>query len=454
MKLKDYLPYYKRNLKVAIPVTLTQLGGGIVAIVDNVMVGHLGAYELGAVAFGNSIFFMVYMFTVGSVMGLTPLVGEAYVQDKHKKVGQYFQNALLFTLILGALACLVLTICYPLMHYMGQDIRIVEIAQPYFITSIVSLIPFLLFCTCKQFLEGLGNTKMAMIITLTANIVNIIFNYLLIYGKFGFPQWGVLGAGIATLIARTLMFVMFVIAIRFNKEWWQYVKAFSWKFFSKSTLFKLAKTGMPIGSHFTMETCAFVLSSIMIGWLGVIDLAGNQITQNVSHLAFQIVVGISLATTIRVSHQKGLGDVHALRMAGKASVHLCLMANILTASLMIGLRNYIPRIYTTDPEVINAAATLLICAGLFQLSDGMQAVGAGILRGISDVSTLTRSAFISYICINIPVGYLLAFTFGLGASGIWIGFIIGLSTAAILFHTRCWSTIRKNEELWTTAHKQ
>ena len=439
--MKSYLPFYKRNLKVAIPVTLTQLGGGIVSVVDNIMVGHLGAYELGAAAFANSIFIMAFVFVTGAVMGLTPIVGEYFVKNDKQQIGVYLQNSLLFTVLLGVFVSILLIICYPLMDHMGQDPRVIELARPYFITQVISLIPFLFFCTFKQFLEGLGNTKVAMIITLAVNVVNIILNYLLIYGKFGFPSWGVFGAGVATLIARTLMPILFFIVLKRNAEWWKYFHEFSWNKFSKRITLKLTKMGVPIGMHFMLETGAFAISAVMVGWIGVIELAGNQVTMSVGHLAFQIVLAIGMATTIRVSHQKGLGDMYGLRMASRASVHLTLFVSSSVGAMLILLRNYIPYIYTSDPEVIAVTSHLLVFAGLFQISDGLQAVGAGILRGLSDVNTLMKNAFLSYFCINIPLAYVMAFVFDWGASGIWLGLIVGLSVAAYLFHRRCWKRI-------------
>lgn len=445
MSIKQYIPFYRRNIKVAFPIVLTQLGGGIVSMVDNIMVGHLGTMELAAAAFANSIFIIALVFSMGSTMGLTPVVGESYVQDKHERVGKLLQNALLFTLIIAVFICGLLLVCYPFMDKMGQVPEVVSLAKPYYLIQVISLFPFLYFCTFKQFLEGLGNTKIAMVITIIANVVNIIFNYLLIYGKFGFPQWGVFGAGVATLIARALMPIMFFVAVRFRKTWWQYFDMFRWRKFDRKYCVEVARVGLPIGGHMLLECSAFAISGIMVGWIGAVELAANQIAQNMSHMAFMVVVGIASATTIRVSHQLGVKDFHALRMAGNASVHLCLLSNAIMATLLIAFRHQIPFLYTNDPAVVAVASQLLILAGLFQLSDGLQAVGAGILRGMSDVNKPMEYAFIAYICINLPVGYLLAFPLGFGVSGIWMGFIFGLSVAAFLFHRRCHYRIKQLE---------
>lgn len=444
--LKNYIPFYKNNLKIALPIVLTQVGGGIVALMDNVMVGHLGAVELASVAFANSIFVLGQVFVMGAVMGLTPLVGQAFVQSDLERVKALFYNAFVFVCVLGLAVTLILGLVYPFFDYMGQDTNVVRWAKPYFLLQVFSLLPLLVFCLFKQFLEGLGNTKVAMIITLVANIVNIVLNYLLIYGKFGFPYWGVVGAGVATLISRILMAVGFFVYVRTNDSWWNYLKDITIDLFQARKVWTVARVGMPIGGHMLLECTAFALSAIMVGWLGAVPLAGNQIAQNISHLTFMLVVGIWSATTIRVSHRLGEKNFYALRMAGKASVHLCLLTNTLMAIFMIVFSRQIPRIFTTDMAVIDAAAPLLVLAGLFQISDGLQTVGASILRGLTDVKRPVIYAFISYICINLPLGYLLAFKFHMGASGVWIGFIVGLSIAAILFHVRCNRQINKLEK--------
>lgn len=446
MKWKNYIPFYKRNLKVAIPIMLTQLGGGIVQLADTIMVGHLGTEELAAAAFANSIFVIGMVFTMGATMGITPLIGAAFVRKQNGAVTRLLHNGTAFTLLLGLVITAILTALIPFLDNMGQVPRVASLARPYYITLVVSLLPFLLFCVCKQFLEGLGNTKIAMVITIIANLLNILMNYIFIFGKWGCPQFGVFGAGLATLISRLLMPVMFWFVLKRNVSWWNFIRAFRWKLLSWSRVLRVAKIGLPIGGHMLLETTAFALSAIMVGWLGAVPLAAHQIAQNISHIAFMMITGVSSATTIRISHQLGMKDFYALRMAGNASVHLCLLVNAIMATLMITLRHQIPWIFTTEAATAAAAAPLLVLAGFFQISDGLQAVGAGILRGLTDVKKPMFYAFIAYICINLPLGYVLAFPVGMGASGVWTAFVVGLSIAAVLFHIRCRKQIDKLEK--------
>ena len=445
--LAKYIPYYKNNLKIAIPVVLTQVGGGLVALFDNIMVGHLGAEELAAVAFANSVYILGHVFAMGAVMGMTPLVGQAFVQKDMPYVKSLFLSGFVYVFLLSVLMGLVLFLVYFGFDRMGQVPEVVDLAKPYYLIMILSLLPYLLFCLFKQFLEGLGNTKVAMNITMISCVANIVLNYLLIYGKLGFPQWGVFGAGIATLAARILMPILFFVVLKRSNQFADYWKKDDTASWGWNYIKKIATVGLPIGGHMLLECAAFALCAIMVGWLGAVPLAANQIAQNISTLTFMLVVGIGAATTIRVSHRLGEGNFYALRMAGRASIHLCLLTNSIMAILMIVFASYIPRIFTTDVDVITTAAPLLILAGLFQISDGLQTVGVSILRGLTDVRRPVIYAFISYICINLPLGYYLSFKCGLGEKGIWIGFIVGLSIAALLYHVRCRRQINKLERI-------
>ncbi len=445
MRWKEYIPYYKRNLRVALPVVMTQLGGALVGLADSIMVGRYGTTELAAVSFSNGIFFMVMVFAMGCVMGLTPMVGNAFSQNDDERVATYLQNGLYFTLILSVLTCLLLTAFLPFFEQMGQDPMVIVVARPYFITRIISLFPFLLFCLCKQFFEGLGNTMIAMLITIGCNTLNVVLNYFLIYGKCGFPEWGAFGAGMATLIACILMPIIFLIVILTKKHYRKYVILFHRGRSSWRGIMTLAKIGFPIGLQTLLETFVFAVSFIIVGWESKEALAAHQIANQIAEVAFMMSLGIGAATTIRVSHQYGKGDFQAMWMAAYASVHLCLLMNVIGASVMIGLCRQLPQLFTEDTAVLAIATRLLIFAGIFQFSDGLQCVGAGMLRGIMDVKRPAWYAFIAYILLALPIGYVLMFPLGMGVEGMWVGFIIGLSVAAVLFHVRFRRQMREIE---------
>jgi len=439
MRFSEFVPYYRRNLRVAFPVMLTQLGGALVGLVDSVMVGHYSTTDLAAVTFANGIFFTVMVFTMGAVMGVTPLVGHAFVQNDYDRVGQMLRNGLDFTWLLTIIGCLILAAALPFLNHMGQDPDVAQTARPYYITRLIGLVPFMLYCLSKQFLEGLGNTLVAMLITTVCNLLNIVLNYILIFGHLGFPALGAYGAGLASLIACTLMPLSFLGVMLWHKPWRRYLSgAFHHGRSSFAQIKALAKVSLPIGLQTFVEAFLFTLSYIMVGWIGKEAQAAHMVSNQVADLTFMLALGIGSATTIRVSHQYGRHDYHAMRMAARASVHLVLLMNAIGATLMISLRNYIPLLFTDDPEVIRIVSRLLIYAGVFQFSDGLQCVGAGALRGITDVKRPMVYAVITYILIALPVGYFAMFTAGLGVDGIWLSFILALALAAIFFHARFW----------------
>ena len=449
--LKSYIPYYKRNLKVAFPVMLTQLGAVMVGLADSIMVGHYSTADLAAVSFSNAIFFTVMVFAMGALMGVTPLVGEVHgrlekllaqgtsdeeIAHKHEQITSYLANGLVFTALMCLLSLALLAPCIPLLGRFGQEPEVVSCARPYYILIVLSIIPFLLFSFSKQFLEGLGNTFVAMVITLGCNLLNIFLNWVFIFGHWGFSPMGAEGAGWATLIARVLMPVCFYIVILCRTDWRRYIVSIRRYLITRREVEHLLAIGTPIGLQSFAEAFLFTASFVIIGWINKETLAAHHIANQMADLTFMLAQGIGAATTIRVSHQLGKGDLHAVRMAANASIHLCLLMNTIGASLMFFLRRQIPYIFTDDPQVAEIASTLLIFAALFQYADGLQCVGAAMLRGIQDVRVPMRIALVAYIAVGLPLGLALTFPAGLGAKGMWIAFVVALAIPAVLFHIR------------------
>lgn len=423
---------------------LTQLGASLVGLFDSIMVGRYATVDLAAVSFSNAIFFTVMVFAMGALMGITPLVGIQVgelvqtIENKniiHKRIASLFQNGMLFTVLLSVIMLVLLSACIPFLDRFGQDPEVIKVARPYYILIVVSLVPFLFFSFFKQFLEGLGNTMVAMVITLLMNGLNILLNWVFIYGNWGFEPMGAAGAGLGSLISRIGMPLCFWAVMAFHKEWKQYL-SMTWNRFSWQRICELAKIGFPIGAQTLLETFLFTASFVIIGWISKEALAAHQVANQIADMTFMLALGIGSATTIRVSHQLGEGNLHGVRMASNASIHLVLLMNTIGAALMIGLRNHIPMLFTEDQEVITIASQLIVIAGMFQYADGLQAVGAAMLRGITDVKVPMVIAFVSYIIVGLSVGLLCAFPLKMGAAGIWIGFIFGLALAAICFHIR------------------
>lgn len=457
---RTYLPYYKRNLKVAFPVMLTQFGAAMVGLADSIMVGHYGTADLAAVSFSNAIFFTVMVFAMGAVMGVTPLVGHVYgrmeklmqqnapdeeIDHKHEQISSYLTNGLVFTGLMCLFSLVLLVPCIPFLDVFGQEPEVVKCAKPYYTLIVLSIIPFLLFCFSKQFLEGLGNTLVAMLITLGCNLLNIGLNWVFIFGHCGFAPMGAEGAGWASLIARCLMPVCFFAAMLLKGEWRRYIRAVRFRFITRREVEHLIAIGTPIGLQSFAEAFLFTASFIIIGWISKEALAAHHIANQMADLTFMLALGIGSATTIRVSHQLGKGDLYAVKMASRASVHLCLLMNTIGAAIMIFGRNYIPYIFTEDPEVVPIASTLLIIAGTLQYADGLQCIGAAMLRGIQDVRVPMRIALFAYIGIALPLGLVLTFPVGWGAKGMWIAFVIALAIPAVLFHIRFHRQLKRIE---------
>ncbi len=473
MGIKAYVPYYRRNLRVALPVMLTQLGAALVGLFDSIMVGHYGTTDLAAVSFSNAIFFTVMVFAMGVLMGVTPLVGQEVgrrekhferiadagvergrdtcipkeaeqnpewekVQECEERIAGLLRNGVWLTILLSIIMGVLLGCCIPALDLFGQEPSVTKTAEPYFTLIVISLVPFLFFCLEKQFLEGLGNTTAAMLITFGMNGLNIFLNWVFIFGHLDFEPMGAKGAGIATLISRTIMPFVFLTVMVCKQEWRKYLisRNRDTRIPGTATIGELLEVGLPIGGQTLLETIAFTASFIMVGWLSKEALAAHQIANQIADMTFMVALGIGAATTIRVSHQYGKGDMHAVKMASHASVHLVLLMNTIGAGLMIGLRHYIPYLFTEDEAVVAIASQLILCAGLLQYADGLQCVGAAMLRGITDVKRPMVYAFVAYILVALPIGIVCMFPLQMGAVGIWIGFIFGLATAAVLFHIR------------------
>jgi multidrug resistance protein, MATE family len=436
MNLAHYYPFYRRLTRLAIPVVLSQIGQVTVSLVDNMMVGHAGTVELAASAFANNVFIIGMFFGMGITYGLTPLVGKAYGMNDAESVIQWLKNGIFTHTAAAFTLTLILTGVYFLLPFMGQTADVLELAKPYYLLLCASCLPFMLFFSFKQFLEGIGNTKIAMHITLASNVVNVILNYLLIFGKFGFPELGLTGAGIGTLVSRIIMPLLFVLYIRHMPEFRKmFLRAHEYKL-SRKRIITILSIGLPIGFQIIVEVTTFSVGAVMMGWHGETPLAAHQVAIGLASFSYMISLGISQATTIRVSHQYGMNDFASLRMAAFASTHLVLLFMSIMGLLFILGRNYLPLIFTADNEVVAIASRLLIVAAIFQIFDGLQVVMLSTLRGMADVKIPMLIAFGAYMAVGLPVSYVFSFTLQAGPVGIWYGYLVGLGLAGILFYFR------------------
>ncbi len=436
MNLAQYIPYYKRNLRLAFPVVLSQVGQVSVQLVDIMMIGHVGTTELAAASFTNSVFMIGMYFGMGITYGITPLVGKAFGKNRLNEVVAWLKNGFYIHLISALFLAFVMFGIYFFLPFMGQSDEVLKLAKPYYLLLCFSYIPFVLFFSFKQFFEGIGNTKTAMHITLTANIVNVVVNYIFIFGKFGFPELGLIGAGIGTLASRVVMPLMFIVIILKKPRFRRYFLLARVQKLQKEKWTAVIKLGIPIAFQIIVEVLAFAIGAVMMGWIGPTPLAGHQVALGMASFTYMISLGISQANTIRVSHQMGDHNYKALKMAAFGSTHLVLgFMSVMGVVFVLG-RNYLPYLFTADPNVILIASQLLIIAAVFQVFDGLQVVMLSTLRGMADVKVPMFIAIAAYLFIGIPVSYVFSFILNFGPIGIWLGYLVGLGTAGVLFYLR------------------
>ncbi len=431
-----YQTHFKQTFIIAYPVMLSQLGHILVSVADSMMVGQLGAVPLAAVSLSNGIFALVMMFGIGLSMAMTPLIAAADGNRNQKKEAFIFRNAMFINLCAGLILCIFIFAGAPLLYYLDQPKAVVDLSVPYLRILAVSLIPLLFFQSFKQYAEGLSFTRTAMFITIGANILNASLNYVFIFGKFGFPAMGLNGAGWSTLFARLVM--AFVMAWYVYHAPWFLRQSLIPKIKSlhKLMLKKLIKIGVPLGLQYIFEVSAFSMAAILMGWIGTKALAAHQIALNLAAVSYMTATGIGAAATVRVGNQLGKKNITSLRRAGFAAFMMGAGLMSISALIFITANHFLPSLYIDETEVIELAASLLIIAAFFQLSDGVQAVGLGALRGMADVKIPTIITLLAYWVVGLPLAYWLAFTMQLGPHGVWYGLLAGLTFAAIFLVVR------------------
>lgn len=426
-------PYYKKNLRSALPIILSFLGQSTVQIADSIMIGWSGAVPLAAASLAGSIVMNVLVVGLGISMALTPLVGREWGDRNFRKIAAFFQNSLLLNMVVGLSLSLLLFIILSLLPYFGQPIEVISTMRGYYIYITLSIIPFMLFQTFKQFLEGLGNTRIAMQITLAANMINIVLNYLLIFGKGGFPQMGIEGAGLATFISRLFMPVAFYIAIVIKREFGRFFNFFSSKSFSKKGVVTLMRVGVPISGQMSIEFLSLTMITIMMGWISAESLAANQIALSMINLTFMIANGVAAASTIHVSYLYGKREVEGVKRSGVAGMHISVVIMSIAALIFLFFGREIAALFTSSEEVIDIATKLFMVVALFEILDGLQVSALGALRGITDVKRASFYALFSYLFVSIPVAYIAGFILDLKEIGLLSGFAVGLLVASTLF---------------------
>lgn len=413
-----------------------QLGMIILGFADTMMVGHHSTTELGAASFVNNIINLVIITATGFSYGLTPIVGGLFGREELPQAGRALRCALLANLMAGAIMMAALGILYFNIGNIGQPKELLPYIKPYYLVLLASIPFVMLFNAFKQFTDSITETRTSMWILLTGNLLNIIGNYVLIYGKAGMPEMGVVGAGVATLLSRVVMVALFLFVFLSRKKMRPYREGFFVLGWSRQLVRRLVSLGTPIALEMGMETASFSLSIIMVGWLGTIALASHQVMITISQFTFMVYYGLGAAVAVRTSYFNGQDDRDNVRHTVVAGLQVMVALELLLSGIIFLLRNHIGGWFTDSAEVSSTVISLMVPFFIYQFGDGLQINYANALRGIADVKPLMVIAFIAFFVISLPVGYFCGFMLNFGLVGVWMAFPFGLTSAGVIMWYR------------------
>ena len=445
MNLSQYTKEFSYNLQLAYPVILGMLGHTLIGIVDNIMVGNLGATELAAVSLGNSFIFIGMSIGIGFSTAITPIIAEADAEKDHKKIRSAFHHGLLLCTVIGVVLFMLIVLSKPLMNLMHQPKDVVDLASPYIDWVSFSLIPLVIYQGYKQFADGLSQTKYSMYAIFLTNVVHVFFNYVLIYGVWFFPKLGIIGAALGTVISRIMLVVFMHYLIKHNEQMSQYFNNFSFKEIKKSMLKKIINLGFPSAMQMLFEVALFTAAIWLSGSISKNSQAANQIALTLATTTFMIAMGLNVTAMIRVSNQKGLNDFKNLIVVARSIFLLAIIVETIFGIAFVVLHNYLPHLFLNmnqtsqvldNKEVILIASKLLLVAAVFQISDGIQVVVLGALRGLQDVKIPMYITFVAYWVVGFPISFYLGKYTNLDTVGIWIGLLAGLTVAALFLYIR------------------
>lgn len=445
MYFSQYTKEFKYNIQLAYPVILGMLGHTLIGIVDKLMVGRLGSTELAAVSLGNSFIFIAMSLGIGFSTAITPIIAEADAEKNVSKVKATFHNGLFLCTVLGVLLFIMVVMSKSIMYAMGQPKEVIDLAIPYLDWVAFSLIPVVIYQGYKQFSDGLSLTKYSMYAIVLSNIVHVIINYVLIYGIWGFPKMGIIGAALGTVISRILMVVFMHFIMAKNQELSHYFKGFSFRELQKKKINKIVNLGFPSALQMLFEVALFTAAIWLCGSIGKTTQAANEIALSIATVTFMFAMGLSVAAMIRVGNQKGLQDFKNLIIVARSVFLLTVLVEIVFAVLFVVFSAILPPFFLDmndaskaidNQEVITIATKLLVIAGVFQMFDGIQVVVLGALRGLQDVKVPMYITFVAYWVIGFPISFYLGKYTQLEAVGVWIGLLAGLFAAALFLYIR------------------
>lgn len=425
---------YKETLRLGIPLAIGQLGVIVMGFADTMMVGHYSTDALAAASFVNSVFNLITFLLMGYSYGLTPLISAHYGRGERREAGLTLRHALVcnvgFALLLMAGMC----VFYFFLDHMRQPPEILPLVRPYYVTILISMLFVAAFNALRQFTDGITDTAVGMWALLCGNALNIVGNWLLIYGVGPFPELGLLGAGISTAFSRMAMMLILGMVILVRGKYAVFREGILSRGLQRTMLRHINRQSLPVGVQMGMESGSFTMSGIMAGWLGAIDLATYQVMVTMGTLGFLLYYSFGSSMSIRVAAFFGQKDWTRVRQASRAGCHVLLGMAVVSSAMFFFLGEHIARMFTSDEAVVALALTLIPPLMLYQLGDAMQVCFSNALRATGNVKPVMWIAFVSYVVVNIPVGALLAFPCGLGSTGLFLAFSAGLFTAAALFY--------------------
>ena len=433
----------KEILRIGLPIMLGQACVIILAFADNIMIGWHSVDELAASSFVNNIMNLFIMTELGFATGMTPMIGAHNGTGNVRGIGATVKNGLVVNGIIGAASLVILTVIYFNLNHFGQEPELLPLIRPYFIIVGISTLFALGFNVLKQFTDGICRPMISMTLLMLGNLFNIFGNWVLIYGKLGFPEMGLTGAGISTLVSRVLILIVFAAFIFKAKRMKEYAASIKEALLSRREMKGVVKMGYPVGIQMALETSTFTFAAIMAGWLGVLELAAHQVVLTISQLFFLMMQGLSFAVSILVSNAFGRKDISAVKEYARKGYLMTLSISATLSVLLYCFRYEAAGIFSDSPEVTAMAVSLFFLLFAYQFGDGLQLCFANVLRGIQDVKPIMYAAFVSYYLIAIPAAYLLGFKAGFGIQGIWMGFPIGLTLAGIFFYSRYRRDLRR-----------
>ncbi|SMO71180.1 multidrug resistance protein, MATE family [Flavobacterium nitrogenifigens] len=445
VNLKQYTKEFSYNLRLAYPVILGMVGHTLIGIVDNIMVGKIGSTELAAVSLGNSMIFIAMSLGIGFSTAITPIVAEGDAEKNDTKIRSAFHHGLFLCTILGVVLFTVIMFAKPIMELLKQPADVIVLAKPYLGWVAFSLIPLVMYQGYKQFADGMSLTKYSMYAMVMANVLHVGINYVLIYGIWIFPKMGIIGAALGTVISRIFLVMFMHIMLSRRDDLKRFFKGFSFNEIKKATIEKIISIGFPSAMQMLFEVVLFTASIWLCGNIGKTSQAANQIALSLASMTFMFAMGLSVTSMVRVSNQRGLMDYKKLIVVARSIFLLAIILETIFAIFFIVFHDYLPYIFLNmentgqildNEEVIGIASKLLLIAAIFQISDGIQVVVLGALRGLQDVKIPMYITFVAYWVIGFPISYYLGEHTELKAQGVWIGLLAGLTAAAICLYIR------------------